>query len=732
MNRDVAYVLDKIVLGGIFLLPFLPLIITTGLFFPYITGKAFFFRFIVEVIFACWALLAIYDERYRPKIGYLFLAVLAWFLVTVLASLLGADVFRSFFSNFERMEGVITYLHLTAYFVVLVSVLISRNLWKYLFYTSVGASLLVVFYGLGQMESFSQIFQGGGRMESTLGNAAYLAAYMSLHVFIVAWLWLSARSRNIQIFYCLVTFLYLFVIYQTATRGAVLGLIAGVGIVTLLLALFERENKRLRQVSAGALLLTAVLVGGFWALRDLPVISEHRVLGRFASISLEEQTSRSRIMIWQMALIGVAERPMLGYGSDNFRYVFGANYNPRMYDQEQWFDRTHNAPLDWLVATGGVGFLVYLSLFFFSLLLVWRATNFSLREKSILIAFLVAYLVQMMFLFDNIVTYYLLFVVFAFIYTQSSDQKNFEVFRGFSGLLEGGLARQVVASLVIISSLFVFYISVAKPALASMYLVEALKATQVDPARALEFFEKTINYNTIGRVEAIEQMTMAVPRILSNESIPEETRQAFAESVYRQWQEQIIATPNDARVYVFFGSFLSMTGQFDEAIRMFERALELSPDKQSILLELASVYVNQGEIEEALEIVDYAVGLAPGNREAIRLYAVLTFMIGETETAEEILLEEFGTLAVNDDRLLNLYVAEERFDLVSEIWQQRVGRDRGNLQAWFSYAGSFIIQNEIEQAVGVLEEAKEYLPENLAELDEAIRAVRAGEVQVNF
>ncbi len=47
------------VYGGILLIPAIVLIISNSLFFPFITGKNFTFRIIVEIIFAGWIILAL-------------------------------------------------------------------------------------------------------------------------------------------------------------------------------------------------------------------------------------------------------------------------------------------------------------------------------------------------------------------------------------------------------------------------------------------------------------------------------------------------------------------------------------------------------------------------------------------------------------------------------------------------------------------------------------------------
>ena len=82
-----------------------------------------------------------------------------------------------------------------------------------------------------------------------------------------------------------------------------------------------------------------------------------------------------------LPLKGFQEKPILGWGQDGFNYVFNKYYDPAMYGQESWFDRAHNAPLDFLVAGGILGFLSYFGLFFSVLYLLWfRKNNLSITE----------------------------------------------------------------------------------------------------------------------------------------------------------------------------------------------------------------------------------------------------------------------------------------------------------------------------------------------------------------
>ena len=139
------------VFAGIFLLPFIPLIVTKGMFFPFVTGKNFFFRIIVELILGGWLILAWRDARYRLNFSCVLGALLAFLGVITLADIFGKDFLRSFWSNYERMEGLITLLHLFAYFVVLGGMLKTRAVWKWFLSTSLGVSMFVSLFAIFQL-----------------------------------------------------------------------------------------------------------------------------------------------------------------------------------------------------------------------------------------------------------------------------------------------------------------------------------------------------------------------------------------------------------------------------------------------------------------------------------------------------------------------------------------------------------------------------------------------------
>ena len=93
-----------IVILGIFTLPFIVFIVANTFFFPYITGKNFAFRLIVEVIVGAWLALALIKPEYRPRKNWLLGAFAIFTLLVALADAFGVNPFKSFWRNIRRFR----------------------------------------------------------------------------------------------------------------------------------------------------------------------------------------------------------------------------------------------------------------------------------------------------------------------------------------------------------------------------------------------------------------------------------------------------------------------------------------------------------------------------------------------------------------------------------------------------------------------------------------------------
>lgn len=634
-----------VVLMGFVMVPFIPFIVLGGsTFFPFIVGKNFAFRIVVELMLCGWIILAALDPAYRPKKGYIFWSFVSLIVVILLATIFAKNPEKSFWSNFERMEGAITYLHLFAYFVVTSTVLSVRGFWKHYLNLHLAAGAIMAVYGVLQWAGDLTIVQDGMRVNGTLGNAAYLGTYAFLNVFIAAWMlsresFTTTAGRARAVAYGVIVALQAFVLYHTATRGALLGLIVGVGITMLLVALLERERKTLRKVAMGVVLATVLLVGGFITVRNSAFVQKSPVLNRFAAISLTEQTTKSRFMVWGMAIQGFKERPILGWGLEGFNYVFNKYYNPGMYSQEQWFDRAHNVFFDWLIAGGLLGLLAYLSLFVSALYYIWRrGEDRSILEKSVLTGLLGGYFFQNLFVFDNLTSLIYFGTILAYLEgTSHSD----ETAKNENAKTVGGISPDVafvVSGAAAILAVVLVYTVNYNGYMQNTTLIRALSERSTEgPTRNLSFFKEAIAYNSFGTAEVREQLAQITMNGFDRTRGVSDTQRKFIETAGVELEKQAAELPDDARYQVFAGSFLMQTGRIDLGLPYLQKAMELSPKKQSILFQLGSAYYNQKNGAKAEELFKQAYELDTSYQDAERFYLQVLMANGKRDEATRVL-----------------------------------------------------------------------------------------------
>ena len=727
LHMKIDTFLRRTILIGIFATPFIPFLITKSMLFPFITGKNFAFRIIVEIIFAAWIFLAIRREEFRPKFSWLLAAVAVFVVIVGLADLFAVNPDKAFWSNYERMEGYITLLHLFMYFVVLSSVLNTARYWKWLFGTWVASSVIMCIYGLMQLGGKIVINQGGVRVDGTLGNATYLAAYLLFNIFFGIFLFLRSEKKEAVIWITSpVLFLQLAILYYTSTRGAILGLLGGVLIAVFLMAVLAKENKLARKVSVGILAAIILMTAGFIAIRQSVFVQSNPVLSRFASLSVGEIKSQGRYYIWPMAIKGWSEKPILGWGQDGFNYIFNKHYNPKMYNQEQWFDRAHSTPLDWLIAAGILGFASYFAIIFFSYFYIWKKeSEFTTLEKSLLTGFLSAYVFQSLFVFDNLVSYLLLFVLLAFIH--SSGERGFLKLPQFIGKLARPNASGAVSAILIIALASSFYFWNWKPIRASQSIIDALVALQtLGPTdKAIGNFEKVFLYQTFGSTEAREQMIPAANAFFQ-QTTPVEVREKFATLAIKELENQINETPQDARAHLFRGMFYRLVGRYDEALESLERARELSPRKQTIIFEIGTTYISMQEYEKAEAVFKEAFELEPAFGEAKFFYGLSLLYSGKAELAGQMLSSLKEDVLLKDDRLVGVLVNLGNWNDLVRIFSYRINSGADTLENNISLAVAYLRLGNRQASIDVLKRIAEKFPDQKAQMDQFMAEIEPG------
>jgi O-antigen ligase/tetratricopeptide (TPR) repeat protein len=778
MNKILRY----ITLVSIFIIPFIPLFVSNSFFFPFITGKNFIFRIVIEIGLAAWIILALTDRAYRPRKSWILYGFAAFVALMAIADATGVSPFKSFWSNYERMEGWVTLIHLLGYFLMLGTVLAKEKLWDAFFQTSLGVNLVVILYSMLQLQGFLTINQGGARLDATFGNSAYLAIYALFQVFIAAlylvkkkdmlftfsnwflalgfnvgfiffvlpnlsgaaikdpstvllwafliWvainvaLYLTAWAKQEKIMYWLTIIFSIVALYNTATRGAILGLIGGVAVAAIIVAVFEKHNKLFRKSAIGVIIAAVVVVGAFFALRNTTFVRTNPVLSRFASISPTEATTLSRFKLWHMALEGFAERPILGWGQENFNYVFNTYYNPELYNQEQWFDRTHNVIFDWLIAGGVLGLASYLLFFGAVIYYVWKSKGdhaFSVAERGVLTGLLVAYFIHNLFVFDNLTSYLMFIAVASYVYHRTTVHHAHAEMMALE-------SNKVIVPIAVVALVVALYAVNVRPILANRTLIDALSvpATAPDITPVVNYFKNALSYNTFGNAEIREQI---LSRADQYSSVQQQItgKDALVALALEEGKKQIEQTPDDARYYVFYGTYLARTGNIPEAIKMLTKANELSPQKQSIIFALAGTYLSTGQYDLAKGWLKKAYEAEPSYDAARLAYAATAIYTNDTKLADELLKEvSTSTIATSND-LIQAYYAAKQYTKLIAIWKYQVAHDP-SAQNHVSLAAAYLYAGDKKNAIAELQEAIKLEPAFKDQGEAYIKQIKEGKL----
>lgn len=728
-DQQFKNVLLWIIKVGLFIIPFVPLYIATGLFFPYIVGKALIFRAVIELIFVLWIALAIFYREYRPQKNILLYSLIAFVGIVLLATVFGINPLRSFWSNFERMEGFIAYLHLFAYLLVLGNIF-KKTDWFVFFNLFVIAGWFENVYALLQKLGKISSIQGGFRVDGTIGNPTYLAAYLIFILGFAVILFADVKKMWAKIYYAVSALFTLSIIYLTASRGPTLGIVGALILSSFLYLLASRSEaaKKSKKTVLISLVVLLLVCGGLWFAKGASFVQGSPVLSRLTSFSFTERTIVSRFTIWNMSWQAVKERPLLGWGPENYVTVFSKYYQPELWKQEPWFDRSHDIIFDWLVNAGFLGLLSYLSIFASVLYLLYKnyiEKRMSLDKTLIIVGIFAAYFFQNLFIFDNIATYTCFFALLAYIYSVSKKE---EIVPDRDSV-EASEYLMPAVILAIIVFVFIGYSLVFKPYLMNTYLLDALKTNAGgDVAGTADLFLKSLSVNTpLGKSEARSQFANFVTNAaLDSDKLNDDQKSQLLVKAIGEVEQDRAENPLDPRPSIYLGIIYSKINQADKAIEAYGDALKISPQKQDILFSLADSYMAKDDYKTALSILEKAYNEAPEYTLARIYLAGIYITSGQQDKADALLVEGFGTANVANDFLVQVYYKAKNYPRLVATWQAYVNKDETSISYRRSLAGAYLLNGQKEEAIRVLEEAAAMSPSFEKEAKDYIEQIRSG------
>jgi O-antigen ligase len=658
----------------------------TGMFFPFISGKNILFRIFVEIAFAGWAILALSDSSYRINVkkSPIMIAYGLFIIVLLFADLFGVDREKSMWSNFERMEGFVGHIHFFAYFFVLTVMIRSLADWQRMWKVFLTADILIVLYGYAQLfgvkgqlfynhfpklgEWFAtnfQIHMSSNRLDATIGNSAYFGVYCLMHVFIAALLWSQSANPRKHWGYPVIILMNVLGVLFSGTRGTMIGLAVGT-FITLGIIAWKKKGNTLQNFAI-ATVIGIFALSSIFIFKDSNFVKSNSVLARIATISPNDITGASRLSMWKISYQAWKERPVLGYGQDNFSYVFARKFLPNnMCNLEPWYDRSHNVFFDWLVAAGTLGLLTYLSLYGVTLWFMWKRENhMPLNEKAILTGMLAGYFIHNFFVFDNLTSYILFFALLAYITSRTKaggDQHG-------NAMFDKEQMTLLVAPLIGIILVVTFYYLNYRPLVVNKLVIEAMSIVQSDQTKPfadkvkiqVTDFKDAIAMNTLGSIEAREQFLQMAVR-MGQIKIPDDLSSGDKQSATQALNSIISgaaadvaashdANKTDVRMLSIYGMFFNGVGDAVNAEKVLNEAMALAPNKQLLAFDLIRSLLMQKKFPEAYALGKKTYELSTTCNTADKWYLISAAYAGAYNDAKNEIIKNGGTITLDQDVL---------------------------------------------------------------------------------
>lgn len=575
------------VVGGIFAVPLLVFVISRSTFFPYVAGRAFSFRFIIEVMAPITAVVIAAKPESRPRGSWILLAFGSFVVLMALSNIFGANSYRSLWGNYERMDGWILLSHLFALFLVMAALFRTEWIWLGFWLTSILASLVVS--GITYGQTVGMILDRSivpGRFSGTFGNPGYLGIYMLLSIFLTALaagqglrIFRGRRARYLVLGLAAMTMAaQLFALVASGTRAALLGLVGGIVVSGIMAALQlggsrdEARRKWLPAVFAGIIVLVCLLA---FAISNLPVFD------RIVAISTSQPEIQARLLNWRVSWHGFLENPLLGWGQENYRYVLQRFFEPALSDPRFRLDRPHNIILEWLLAGGVVALLMYVSIFLVTAVTLFRSNSFTPAERSVLAGLLCAYLACNFFMFDNLASYIIFVAILAFVHWRVTAEKGAEA-RPRSRLSATPWLASGTALVVLAACTYAF-VENARALMANVALARAVVGPQF---LAPGGYAQALEFQSFGSEDIRTRLVKAAIAAAGDAGTAPGVRAQLVARARQEADIQIAADPDYYFNYLRAGELLNAVRDFAAAIPYLKRAQVLAPLDQEVLVHL--------------------------------------------------------------------------------------------------------------------------------------------------
>lgn len=718
----------KFLRWSIYAVALVPLIIFSQFISPFHFGKVVIFRSLVEVMLVLYLLLVWRDRSYAVKWDRIIWAFFLFTAAFTLATLTSVNVYQSFWGTLERMGGLWTFWHYFVYFIILTSVMKTRNDWAKLLKLMIFVGILSALYGFGQKTNI-EFFIGSGnraRIFGTIGNAALFAGYQLLVLFLsLMLLFKKDNTYNEKLLYGAGAILTMVAVLMTAVRGSILAL--GVGLFLFFLLRMMLLNSRQAKKAVLSIVVFAVLFVGFaFAFKDSSIVRKSGYLTRLTDFSLQTFTVQTRFWAWQAGIDGWNDSfrtVILGWGPENFNIPFSINFNPGFFTSpgaETLFDRAHNMFVEILVTMGLLSFTAYLWLF----VSIFSALKKMIKERKEdmtfgigLTALTVAYIIHNSFIFDTSANFITFFTILGFISWLTQRDANIRMYTNDTNNTNATNTQkpnkalfQTVAIAMFIAVLVLIYQTNIIPTKANYTTTRAvIRGWEKDFNGAVEKYKKALEYDTFGKYDIRHRFAQFVLDFVSSGKLNLEREKAI-KGVIEEVNKNVEESRLDYLPHLYLSRLNIVLGKEDPAspyndiaLGHVSKALEISPTFVRSYYEVAQIYLNKKDYAKAAEWFEKAVNLNPNVGISYWYWGLTELEAGNTEKGIELVNTAFSKEyrgSENDlARLVNYYSKINYLPGIVNAFERLIILNPKNAQYRASLAAGYARVGRIDDAV---------------------------------
>lgn len=482
---------------------------------------------------------------------------------------------------------------------------------------------LWLFYALDIFLLGAEIFGSGrGLLSGIFSDIRLIILFLAPQIFIHLQYYFYNYGRTIKYslssYWALIVLLNFIALFNTQTRGVLVGIFGAALVVSIFLLFSKYVRKKSKYIILAGLFFVVFLTASIFMLKDNAFVQNNNTLSRVANISISDTTTETRLLTWQLSLKAWQEKPILGWGQENFYEAFNKYFPNDIFERansQVWFDRPHNVFLQELVEGGILGLLAYLAVFIFAFLNLWK--HYRKTHDPITISvfggLLIAYLGQNFFVFDSINSYILMILFLAVSVFLAGD---------FKANVRLKMDKYLASALIFLVLIFGVYLNMPELLSNKHFMKEynnlraSISQGQYNEQQA-DGLINIIEKQYLGRFELRQVYSELTASIIQSRVLTPVQTKYFIDTAEAAMLRSIEEQPQNVRHHSFLVNLYFYASILDpyysqKAVDLIEdKALPLSPTRVQLYYFLGKFYMNLGNNDLTMENFLKGRDLAP-------------------------------------------------------------------------------------------------------------------------